>query len=179
MGLDGYLYRTSKRRVEAAKKFDEIRKAYSADIDVLLQKPRWKELFDSLPKNQFGRYDFDAFTPEQKKGCRNARRAARRVAKKHGLVLDKGCRPIFDIEDFGLNYDDDDLEEIGYWRKDWDLHNYLIKHFGDPTNDNLVEVYLTKDNLKKIVADGYDDGTFSHALRCWNDDCVVFYHPWY
>ena len=53
MGLDGHLYRTSKRRVEATKKFNEIRKAYSADIDRLMQKPKWKELFDSLPRNQF------------------------------------------------------------------------------------------------------------------------------
>ena len=75
MGLDGYLYRTSKRRVEATKKFNEIRKAYSAEIDRLMQKPKWKELFDSLPQDKFGRYDVDVFTPEQKKGCRNAQRA--------------------------------------------------------------------------------------------------------
>ena len=179
MGLDQYLYRTSKRRVEATKKFNEIRKAYSADIDILMQKPKWKELFDSLPKNQFGHYDLDAFTPEQKKGCRNAQRAARRVAKKHGLVLDKGCRPIFNIEDFGLNYDDDGLEGIGYWRKNWHLHNYIIDNFWpDKDNDNLVEVYLTRNDLEKIVSDGYL-GAFEDALRRWDDDYVVFYHPWY
>ena len=54
MGLDSYLYRTSKRRVDATKKFREIRRAYSEDIDLLMKKPRWKNLFDSLPKNEFG-----------------------------------------------------------------------------------------------------------------------------
>ena len=178
MGLDGYLYRTSKRRVEATKKFNEIRKAYSNEIDALMQKPKWKGLFDSLPKNEFGYCDWKSYTDEQKKGVRYLRRAARRIAKKHGLELDRGCRPIFNIEDFGLNYEDDDLEEIGYWRKDWDLHNYIINHFGDPNDDNLVEVHFTRADLEKIVSDGHV-GAFKDALDRWDDDHVVFYWPWY
>ena len=178
MGLDGHLYRTSKRRIEAANKFGEIKAAYSADLDVLLRKPKWKELMDSLPKNEYGYYDWKSYTKEQKDGIRNLHRAARRVAKKHGLVLDSNYNPVFNIEDFGLNHDDDALEEIDYWRKDWNLHNYIINHFGDPNNDNLVEVYLTKENLEKIVKDGYVGG-FEDALNRWNDDYVVFYYPWY
>ena len=179
MGLDGYLYRTSKRRVDAAKKFHEIRRAYSEDIDLLMKKPRWKNLFDSLPKNEFGNCDWKSFTDEQKKGIRYLRRAVGRVAKKHGLALDRDCRPIFDIEDFGLNHKVDGVDEIGYWRKNWSLHRYIIDNFWhDKDNDNLVEVYLTKDDVKKIVDAGYKEG-FVEALSCWDDDHVVFYYPWY
>ena len=179
MGLDSYLYRTSKRRVDATKKFGEIRRAYSEDIDLLMKKPRWKNLFDSLPKNEFGNCDWKSYTDEQKKGVRYLRRAARRVAKKHGLALDRDCRPIFDIEDFGLNHKDDSVDEIGYWRKNWQIHQYIIDNFWhDKDNDNLVDVFLTKSDLEKIVADGWGD-EFEDALKHWDDDYVVFYHPWY
>lgn len=178
MGLDGHLYRTSKRRVEASKKFGEIRKAYSKDIEALVGKPKWKSLMDSLPKNEFGYHDWKSYTNEQKVGVRNLRRAAHRVAKKHGLCLDRELRPIFDLDKYGLT-SDDDIEEIGYWRKNWELHNYIIDNFWkDKEHDNLVEVYLTKDDVKKIVSVGYKEG-FVEALSCWDDDHVVFYYPWY
>ena len=179
MGLDGHLYRTSKRRVEASNKFGEIRKTYSKDIEALVGKPKWKELMDSLPKNEFGYFDWESYTDEQKKGVRYLRRATRRVAKKHGLALDKDLRPIFNIEDFGLNHKDDSVDEIGYWRKNWELHQYIIDNFWhDKDNDNLVDVFLTKSDLEKIVSDGWGD-EFDDALKHWNDDYVVFYHPWY
>lgn len=178
MGLDGHLYRTSKRRVEASKKFGEIRKAYSKDIEALVGKPKWKSLMDSLPKNEFGHYDWGSYTKEQKVRMGNLRRAVHRVAKKHGLSLGQDLRPIFDGEQFGLD-ETDLLMELAYFDRDWDLHNYIIDNFWkDKEHDNLVEVYLTKDDVKKIVAAGYKEG-FVEALSCWDDDHVVFYYPWY
>ena len=178
MGLDQYLYRTSKRRMEAVEKFDQLRAAFNEEGKALREKPKWKELMSSLPRNEFGYYDWKSYTKEQKVGVRNMVRAYRRLAKKHGLKLNSDYEPIFNIEDFGLNYEDDDLEEIGYWRKEWGLHNYIINKFGDPNNDNLVEIYFSKVGLEMIVADGYG-GPFKDALDRWDDDYVVFYHPWY
>ena len=178
MCLDGYLYRTSKRRVEASEKFGKIRRAYSEDIETLVNKPKWKELMDSLPKNEFGYNDWDSYTNEQKVGVRNLRRAARRVAKKHGLCLGQDLRPIFDGGQFGLD-ETDCLMELAYFDRDWDLHNFIINNFWkDKEHDNLVEVYLTKDDVKKIIDAGFKEG-FVEALSCWDDDHVVFYWPWY
>ena len=177
MGLDGYLYRTSKKRIEAQEQFGEIRKEYSKDIETLVSKPKWRSLMDSLPKDEFGHYDWKSYTKEQKIGMRNLRRAARRVAKKHGLCLDRALRPIFDLDKYGLT-SDDDIEEIGYWRKNWDLHNYIIDNFGDKEHDNLCEIYFSKVALEKIVNDGHVGG-FANALERWDDDHVVYYWPWY
>ena len=59
------------------------------------------------------------------------------------------------------------------------MRKYIIDNFWhDKDNDNLVDVFLTKSDLEKIVADGWGD-EFSDALKHWNDDYVVFYHPWY
>ena len=178
MGLDMYLYRTSKRRVKASSAFNDVCKEYSRDVDALMNKPRWKELMDSLPKDEYGHSDRKSYTKEQKNKLCNLRRAVRRVAKRHGLNLDGGLRPIFDENKYGLT-DKDTLEEIGYWRKEWNLHKYLIDNFWhDKENNNLVDVFLTKDNLKKIVKDIGGDA-FKAALERWDDDYVVFYHPWY
>lgn len=178
MGLDQYLYRTSKRRIEAGKKFEEMRQAYLKEGNALLDKPHWKEFLDSLPKTTAGHYDYSAMTKEQKKQNWNMRRAMRRVAKKHDLVLDKHLQPIFSDEYFGLT-EADGCEEIGYWRKNWNLHKFIIdKFWADKENDNLVDVFLTRNDIERIIHHGYIGG-FEEALSRWDDDYVVFYHPWY
>ena len=179
MGLDQYLIRTTKRRIVAKLRYEDLAWEYYAQTNRLLEKPRWRHVIDSLPETPGGMLDLSNATPEQKRQVAKARAACRRVAKRLGIDLeDGGNSPVFVPSSWGLT-DEDAEERLAYWRKDWDLHQYVIDNFwGNKEDDNLVEVFLTKENLKKIVADGHEEG-FKDAIDRWDDDHVVFYLPWY
>ena len=181
MGLDQNLYRTTYRRLAAERDFEFLRNKYEEKAEKLMERPKWRELLETLPKNEFGHIDPSLFNEEHKRGMSKLRWAVKRIAKQIGIRLGTKARwmqPVFDWVDFGLG-DEDELENLGYWRKNWDLHNYIIRNFwDDPNNDNLVKVLLSKKDLEKIVADGHEGG-FKDALDRWDDDHVVFYYPWY
>ena len=88
-------------------------------------------------------------------------------------------------EAFGLNHKDDSVDEIGYWRKDWPLHQYIIDNFWhDKDNDNLREVYLDEEAIKAIIEAYKHDGgdvsdSFRTALDIVRGGGVVFYWAWY
>ena len=81
-------------------------------------------------------------------------------------------------------------DEIGYWRKDWELHNYIIDNFwDDKENDNVVDIPLTKENVEQIIKwcssgdnsmyNEYTEETFKEALNAIKQGDVIYYHPWY
>lgn len=77
----------------------------------------------------------------------------------------------------------DPVHEIGYWRKEWPLHEFIIKNFGDPNEDNLTEVYLDEAAITKIIDHykNYEDYSdpFRQALDIVRGGGVVFYWAWY
>ena len=77
----------------------------------------------------------------------------------------------------------DPIREIGYWRKEWPLHEYLVKNFGDPDNDNLTEVYLDETALTGIIYHYKDYAEyadpFRNALNIVKGGGVVYYFAWY
>lgn len=102
------------------------------------------------------------------------------------------------------NYDG--VEEVGYWRKFWFLHNFLCKICnGCP---NCEDTAITKEHMKTIIDtiteaiqkkdlniigeynecgclydiwDELDNANkdFKDWYAHYNDDEVYFYHPWY
>ena len=183
MGLDQYLYRTTKETFNRRKEYREnVAKYESAVAEALnAEEGKWGPFFDSLPKDEFGVYDFDKFTPEQERRRQEyasmVRQTKIKFAKKFGLVLN-------DDSEFPDVLQDDNLEtaeELYYWRKNWDLHNYIVEHFwnNDQEHDNCVDIPLGKEQLRELVKAGFDPDVFTQAYESLDDDHVVYYHPWY
>ena len=64
-----------------------------------------------------------------------------------------------------LNDLDKDEYELNYWRKNYPVHNYIVKHFlGDGKSDNCEPTVLTKDGVKEMVA------VFKKELAAWKKD---------
>jgi len=55
--------------------------------------------------------------------------------------------------------------ELNYWRKNYPLHNYIVKNFlRDGEDDNCNPIVLTKDGVKEMVA------VFKEELAAWEKD---------
>ena len=180
MGLDQYLYVATRETLNQRKEYNENVAGWEAAVEKALEsdKTDWLALFDSFPKNEFGNYDFERFTPEQEKMRQRyislMRRTKIKFAKKFGLELDDS-EILYPVRPDDL----DNAEELYYWRKNWDLHNYIVEHFWeDKENDNCVDIPLGKEQLKELVKAGFDPEVFTQAYDL-DDDLVVFYHPWY
>lgn len=180
MGLDQYLYRTTRETFNRRKEYDENVAKWEAATENALKadKTDWLAVLDSFPKDEYGGYDFGKFTPEQEKIRRQyvslMRRTKVKFAKKFGLELDE------EYLEPTLPDDLDSAEELCYWRKNWDLHNHIVEHFWeDKENDNCVDIPLGKEQLKELVKAGFDPDVFTRAYESLDDDHVVYYHPWY
>lgn len=179
MGLDMFLKSTGNnyRRVRElakvrAKEFEDFSEA-------LIISEEFNRLLD-LPKVE--RYGHTLIDPRSlTKEDRNllARYQARLIKKAHSLegILRKNMTYAY------LNKEDDPVEEIGYWRKDWPLHQYIIANFGDKDNDNLTEVYLDEAAIERIIEHYNDDEMYCEpfrlALKIVKGGGVVFYMAWY
>ena len=88
----------------------------------------------------------------------------------------------------------DPIEEIGYWSKNWSLHNFIIQYWGNAENDNYVNIYLDEPAICKILLSfykvndflfheddplAYDYEPFIKALHIVRNGKVVFYLPSY
>ena len=178
MGMDQSLFRTTKKCHAAKIAFSKLRSEYNKKVEELYNSEAWKPFVESLPRDEFGHFENDKFSAEQRKRVGVWRRGLHRIAKEVGIKLDKNRRPYLDKETYGLKDEDYD-EEIYYWRKNYFLHTFIRDNFlEDKEHDNLVEVYLSKDDCEKIVAAGFIGG-FQDALDRWDDEHEVFYWPWY
>lgn len=179
MGLDQYLFRATKKRKDAIVKFKELCTQYRARVSELDKSERGKKLWDSLPWNEAHTYfENKDLTDEQIKEMEFFKEEYTRIANEIGIRIDSGFNPKFVPSDFGLTKKDDNYE-IAYWRKEWELHNFIVQNFGNPKDDNLVEVWLDKEAIQKIIDAGYFQKEFRRALKKLDDDHVVFYWPWY
>lgn len=183
MGLDMYLYATGKnfRRVSefSAERAEEFRDfAHSLCEDeryIRLHGVRRRDMTDKNGTDKEVRTLLAAFKREL-------------LAKAHsleGIVRPKSMTYAYLVK----KDESDPVTEIGYWRKEYNLHKYIIKNFGDPNNDNLVNVYLDESALNQIIEVYQNGGCFSdtfsskcifrNALAIVKGGGVVFYRAWY
>ena len=180
-----YLYSRTKEDDDADRRGRELGKTIGPAIKKLYEE-KFKAEFDKMPKDGYGGVDETRLDPEQKKFWLDAREEERKLVDSLGGKWSKWG----DILPKDFPRDEIDSEEIGYWRKCWKLHHFLIDHFGDPGDDNCVNVYLTKENLEFIIQElkkraseseefMYSIDNFAKALADVIAGKVVFYHPWY
>ena len=180
MGLDQYIYRTTKKRWKAHLEFEKLHKKYNGLVVKLESDTEWKKFLDSLPKKENGTYDFDKFTSEHKKGISRYKRECRDIEKKLGIKVNKELKPKFEDREYGLGKKSDPVEEVMYWRKNYYLHKYIVDNFWkDKENDNLVNIPLRRKDIKKMIADRVEPDTFKAILKMLDKDHVVWYWPWY
>jgi hypothetical protein len=182
MGLDQYIYRTTKKRWNAHLEFEKLCKKYFGLVKKLEDEMEWEKFLGSLPKKENPRYDsdydFEKFTRKQNGVISRYKRECRKIAKSLDLKLDGG--PKFQDKKYGLNSKDDSVEEVMYWRKEWGLHKYIVDNFWkDKENDNLVYIPLRRKDIKKMISDGVFPETFEELLGGLDKDHVLYYHPWY
>ena len=178
MGLDMYLSATGKnfKRVSelAAKRAEE----FDSFSKILLEDERYIRLHGVRRRDLTDKNGTD-------KEIRTLLASFKKVllAKAHsleGIVRPKSMTYAYLVK----KDESDPVTEIGYWRKAYSLHKYIIENFGDPKNDNLVNVYLDEAALNQIIEAHQNDGgyfsdTFRNALAIVKGGGVVFYRAWY
>ena len=177
MGLDMYLKSTghNHRRVHELAVARE--KEFNAFMESLYASERYAELAN-LPR-KYGYLEVGKLTKEQRSLV--ATYKAELIKKAHSLegLLRRNVTYAYIVKEEEF----DPVHEIGYWRKEWPLHEFIIKNFGDPNKDNLTEVYLDEAAITKII-DHYKDyedysDPFRQALDIVRGGGVVYYWAWY
>ena len=137
--------------------------------------------FNTFPKdkNDSNRIALDSCTDEQKTRLKNLKDAfvgeLRDKAKAMGGILDEDdFRFVLDIPE----EERDPVSDLGYWRKNWDLHSFIAENFGDKDDDNLVEIYLDEAAITKVI-EQFPYEEFKTALDIVRGGGEVFYYAWY
>ena len=178
MGLDMYLYATGKNFRRVSELSAERAKEFSDFADSLCEDERYIRLHGVRRRDMTDKNGTD-------KVIRTLLAAFKRelLAKAHsleGIVRPKSMTYAYLVK----KDESDPVTEIGYWRKERSLDRYIIENFGDPNNDNLVNVYLDEAALNQIIEayqndGGYFSDTFRNALAIVKGGGVVFYRAWY
>lgn len=176
MGLDMYLYATGKnhRRVSelAAKRAEEFN-----DFAKIIC-----EFDEYAPLQGVKRRDLTDKNGADKE-IRTLLASFKQTLRIKAHLLGGIVRPNMTYTYLPKKDESDPVTEIGYWRKEWNLHDYIIENFGDPKNDNLVDVYLDEAALAKIIEHckncDMDSDPFCNALAIVKGGGVVFYQAWY
>lgn len=176
MGLDQYLYRTTKKRKDAITKFRELCMQYRAKVAEFDKTERVQNLLNVLARRRKG--EAKEILAEQKDEIEFVKGEYRRIAEEVGIRIDEEFEPEFEPSDYGLT-EKDNQRDLAYWRKEWPLHNFIIHNFGNPQDDNLVEVWLDKEAMEKIIEAGYFQEEFRDAMTMLDEEHVVYYWPWY
>ena len=58
----------------------------------------------------------------------------------------------FDQHEQQITQKEGELLDLSYWRKNWTLHEYIVKTFAAGV-DECQPITLTRDNLEKVVAE--------------------------
>lgn len=167
MGMDSYLYQTTKDEknafedfIKSAPEYEKLLSEYEDELT--LKYPRFRsansreDLESLLTKEELAKWD----------------------------------------ELYNATKYNDESYEIRYWRKPYQLHNYIVNHFLPPnTSDNCERIYLTKENIDDLIralrnGEIKDDGgyfdeydvrgaikTFSNLE--WDENTVYYYYSWY
>jgi hypothetical protein len=65
----------------------------------------------------------------------------------HGIDFRNRDKPPKKVDGFPLKYE---RVEMGYWRKRWDIHTYIVNNFAGG-KDECQEISLGSDRLKQII----------------------------
>lgn len=192
MGLDAYLYRTTKKRIEALDDFDQKNSKYRKWLGEYFEYETVKKLFESLPKvkSEYGEmeyFDWDGMTDKQRSDIEDIKAAIRSKAKEIGFSLNDELKAVFDPCSYGLDEDETNPYEIQYFDRDWELHNFIVDHYWNTDknddkskkNDNLTRIPLTSENLKEIAKAGFYPDVFKFASETVDENHVVYYYAWY
>ena len=174
MGLDMYLYATGKNH----RRLKELTKAR------VLEFRKWSEEFykskvgdsiEKMPKLESGYLDFAKLTAEDRAILAEIKSTLRKKAHSLGGILKRDMHYAYLVKEG----EDDPIREIGYWRKEWHLHKFIIENFGNPQDDNLVEVYLDEAALSKLIENYPHEECFNVAFDIVKGGGEVFYWAWY
>lgn len=181
MGLSGYLYRTTKRYFDAFEDFDRKARDFLKWGDKCMETEPVKNLFESLPTTESGRYDYRKMTEAQLHGVEWFKSYVSNKAKEIGITLDSSFKPIFDPVKYGLSEKNGfGIRELAYFDRDWKLHKFIVENYSnDKEKDNLVRIQLTKGNLSEIAKAGFYTDDFEYAASVADSRHVVYYYPWY
>lgn len=90
------------------------------------------------------------------------------------------------LSDSGAEYG---REELGYWRKNWDIHGLFASYRADGEDDNCTEIPLTEEELKEILiklnGDDFNEKEYtievvSKALKETDfEQEEIYYYAWY
>ena len=123
MGLDMYLYKTTKTRLEKRKKFNEAMNEHYS---------KWNDFYRNLPRKDNGWEIDDAKLTEQNK-----------------KDMDQ-CQRESDEIKTSLNYNGKE-QEYHYWRKFNALHGFIVREFADGVDECQVIEIGNKDGVNKIL----------------------------
>ena len=175
MGLDMYLYKTSKNHRRNRELAKAANKEFLRWRDTDFCKTEVVASIKNLPLLESGTLDWSKMTDEGRKIVARCKSALRKKAHSLGGILRRDLTFAFLV-----NEDDkDSVTEIGYWQKEYTLHKFIINNFGDPKNDNLEAVYLDEESLKKIIEKYPYEECFREALYIVRGGGEVFYEAWY
>ena len=172
MGLDQYLCRTSKKNFDAIIEAKKLRDEFNSRFEKLYDE-KYKAKFDALPKDKYGYVYQENLTEEQKVVLSDLQNQywadARAIASEMNIRLDELGEPIAD---------EVSVDEIGYWRKDWELHNYIIANFWED-KENVEQIIMWCSSGDNSMYNDYTEKTFKEALNAIEQGDVIYYHPWY
>ena len=179
MGLDMYLKSTGNnyRRVRELAKV-RAKEFYDFSHSLHTSSEKYSEL-NALVGDAATKIDFSKISKEQRDLIAGFKREL--IRKAHSLegILRKNMTYAYLIKE----EENDPVETIGYWGKEWSLHQYIVANFGDKDHDNLTEVYLDEAAIERVI-EHYKDNEmycepFRLALKIVKGGGVVFYMAWY
>ena len=197
MGLDQYLFSASKDKYRKHKAIAKTIEKCNKKLDKMFV-TKYQKAFEELPRLSTYEIDVENLTDEQNRLFKEYEKEESTIAKSFKLKFNEYHELVeADVdENESCARFHNFAHEIHYWRKNWILHDIIIKTCGDPENDNCVDIILTKKSIKTIIrelkkkpsnADGWYDGMYDDAIRVFREalhlmddkDSVIFYHPWY
>lgn len=123
MGLDMYLYKTTKGQYKAKKNYEKASSEHWA---------KWGDFISSLPRKDNGwELDRNKLTDEQKTKLAQSDKELEEAVT-------------------ATNYNRDSTNEVHYWRKFNALHGFIVQNFANGV-DECQEIPLSKDDVKEII----------------------------
>ena len=175
MGLDMYLYSTGQNHRSEMKRLKKLRKEFDNWADALFNSPQYSELDRLLTARSTA--ENNKLAPKDEKQFQVLRSKYKTELKAKAESLGGVLGKCLDIQLPDKNQDP--VEEIGYWRKNYDLHKYIVRNWGNQEDDDLVEIYLDEDAIEKMIETYPNEGVFKTAWSIVKCGGVVFYLAWY
>lgn len=151
MGMDAWVFSRPKENYtkwrELREKLEELRKA--ANEKIVAEYLKYRDKYPDLPTDVDAEYLKTHFSKEDLKEFRE-------FAKE---CLENKEIGNTETELYGFG---DDKNELKYWRKNYPVHSYIVKHFlEDGKDDNCEPILLTKEGVKEMVS------VFKEELSEW------------